>query len=286
MNSAKPSIGAIRYLNALPLVNGLDSDPQVGEVCYEIPSLLAQGLHAGRFDLALVPQVEVLGAPEYDVVPEICVACAGPVESILLFTDRDWSEIRRVAVDVSSRSSVEMLKVLFQQRTGSVPLCVPAAPNLDPLRSGFDAVLLIGDRALAEDRGDVPRYDLGQIWWEETGLPFVFAVWAGRRPLAAEAVAAVQRAAQRGVSRHDELAAAFSREHPDVAGPQQAARYLSDVIHYTLGDAEEASLRHFAELRVAAGLALPTSEPLLRFAGSTPADLGAPATDAIGAKDE
>lgn len=261
-------MGAIRYLNALPLVDGLDRDPSLGEVCYEIPSFLAEGLHSKRFDLALVPQVEVLGKPEYGMVPDICVACKGAVESILLFTDRDWADIRRVAVDVSSRSSVEMLKVLFHMKTGNIPLCVPTAPNLDPLNSGFDAVLLIGDRALAEDRGDVPRYDLGQVWWDETGLPFVFAVWAGPLPLHPAAVAAVQRAAKQGNERRVDLAAAFSREHPDVATTPHAIHYLTEVIHYHLGADEQASLQRFAELRVAAGLAAPTPDPLLQFAAN------------------
>ena len=149
-------IGALRYLNARPLVVGLDRHEGV-EVTYEIPSLLARDLRAGRFDLALVPQVEATRDPRYRIVRGPCVSCDGPVDSILLFSTQSFAAIRRVGVDLSSNTSVELLRALFHLRGLAIPELIEVPPRLDPLRHRgdleLDAILLIGDRALAEDHG-------------------------------------------------------------------------------------------------------------------------------------
>ncbi len=250
-------IGAIRYLNARPLIAGLEQDPEVHEVRYEVPSLLARDLRAGALDLALVPQVEATCDAAYRIVPRLCIAADGPVESILLFLRRDWREVRRAGVDASSRASVELLKVLLHRRGGPFEL-VTMPPRLAPLHRDdcdLDALLLIGDRALAEDRGEFPRLDLGALWKEETGLPFVYALWVGRAETDPRAVAAVARAAARGLADRQRLAADFSREFPEVIDEARALRYITDVIRYTLGPAEEEALRVFHRLRVEAGFA-------------------------------
>ncbi|MEE8142128.1 MAG: menaquinone biosynthesis protein [Planctomycetota bacterium] len=247
-------LGAIRYLNALPLVYGLEDEPAVTEVRYAVPSLLAEDLRSCHLDLALVPQVEATREPSYRIVPGLCIACQGPAESILLFSTREWSRIRRVGVDLSSHTSVELLKVLFHLRGGPIPELVTLPPRLDPLReSTLDAMLLIGDRALVEDHGEFPRFDLGALWTEETQLPFVFAVWLGREGLSPEVVETVQRVAQQGLKRRNALADDFCREHPEVLDQRGARRYLNNTIRYTLGNAELESLLTFHQLRVASG---------------------------------
>lgn len=254
-------VGALRYLNALPLIHGLEDDPAVSEVRYEIPSLLARDLRDDKLAVALVPQVEALRDPSYRIVPGLGVCCRGPVESILLFTTKEWKEIRRVGVDLSSNTSVELLKLLFHMRGDDVPECVEVPPRLDPLRrdaadaAELDAVLLIGDRALAEDHGEFPRFDLGALWTEETGLPFVFAVWLGREGMDPELIGAVESAAERGLGRRRELARSFCREHPEVGGLDAAERYITQVIHYDLGPPEVESMLAFHDLRIRAGLA-------------------------------
>lgn len=269
-----PRLGALRYLNARPLVEGLERDTSVA-VSYEIPSLLAEDLHQGNLDLALVPLVEACRGLDYAVVEGLCIACDGPVESILLFRRGPWESVRRIGVDLSSRSSVELLKVLWQRRIGQPPELVRVPPRLDPLHSassveGLDAVLLIGDRALAEASSPFERDDLGALWKDLTGLPFVFAVWAGRDPLPAAAVDAVQRAARQGLARRAQLAEAFCREHPEVIEPARAQRYLETSIRYHLGAPELAGIERFLAWRVAAGLA-PTHlrmPPLMGAAGA------------------
>ncbi len=245
-------LGALRYLNALPLVDGLDRRPDV-DVTYEIPSLLARDLRAGKFDLALVPQVEASKDERYRIVPGPCVACDGAVESILLFATCRFGEIRRVGVDLSSNTSVELLRVLFHVRDLPEPEFIEVAPRLDPLRGSrddaLDAILLIGDRALAEDHGEFPRFDLGAIWKEETGLPFVFAVWLGRDDTPLAAVDWVRTVLADNLPRRAELAESFWREHPDVVDPNGARRYLTETIRYELGGRELESMLEFHQLR-------------------------------------
>ncbi|MGE3166349.1 MAG: menaquinone biosynthetic enzyme MqnA/MqnD family protein [Planctomycetota bacterium] len=256
----KPRVGAIRYLNALPLVDGLDRDPALGEVRFEVPSFLAQDLRSRDLDIALVPQVEACRASDYRIAAGLCIACRGAVESILLFRSTPWSEIETIGVDLSSNSSVELLQVLFHRRLGRLPRCVPITPTLAPLRRRgqggprLDAVLLIGDRALANDRGEFERDDLGEIWWHETHLPFVFAVWLGRGDRGAAALPSIRRAARNGLAHRQRLVEHFCREQPGILEPDRALRYVTDVIHYELGAEEIESMRIFHQLRGVAGL--------------------------------
>ena len=122
--------GAIRYLNSLPLIDGLDQQPATNSVLYEVPSLLADDLRAGRLDLALVPIVEAPRDPSYRIVPKICVASQGPVESILLFSTCKWGRIGKVGVGLSSHTSVELLRVLFHLRGDPIPEFVTLSPRL------------------------------------------------------------------------------------------------------------------------------------------------------------
>ncbi|MFQ5653175.1 MAG: MqnA/MqnD/SBP family protein, partial [Planctomycetota bacterium] len=105
-------IGAINYLNSLPLIRGIEEEPGDIDLCFEVPSRLATHLRAGLLDLALVPQVEACRDPDYRVVPEICIASGGSVDSILLFARRPIEQIERVGTDAGSHTSVELLKVL------------------------------------------------------------------------------------------------------------------------------------------------------------------------------
>jgi chorismate dehydratase len=129
-----------------------------------------------------------------------------------------------------------------------------------------DAALIIGDHALLLDHSTVrlkrdtisesrvEKIDLGDAWQTLTGLPFVYAFWAGRPDaLGEDDVQALQRARDGGVARIDVIA----REYfPDSRVRQAAgAAYLRDNIKYDLGDEERAGLelfyRYALEVRVA-----------------------------------
>lgn len=248
-------LGALRFLNALPLVAQLEKHPSRPRVSYEIPSLLARDLRAGAFDLALVPVVESMRDPNYRIVPGPCVSCLGPVDSILLFSTQPLSQIRTIGVDLSSNTSVELLRVLFHLRGLPAPELTAVPPRLDRLRTQdpLDAVLLIGDPALAEDHGEFPRFDLGALWHEATGLPFVFAAWVGQANAPREAIDCVTDTLAANLPRRDELAESFTREYPGVIDVDGARRYLTTSIRYSMGDAECTGLERFHALRAELG---------------------------------
>lgn len=242
-------LGAVSYLNAAPLVEGLERDARF-ELTRDVPARVAESLHAGALDLGLIPAIEY-AAGDYAVVPGIAIACRGAVRSVCLFhRGPTLGAPRRVALDTGSRTSVALTRVLLRERLGRDPEYVVLPPDPEAMLDVADAALVIGDRALHYDR---PRLDLGAAWLEATGLPFVFAFWAGR-PGALEArdVDSLLAARRAGLARRDELASAWGA--PDAARAARQREYLERNIVYELGAAELAGLREFYRRAHALGL--------------------------------
>ena len=99
-------IGAVNYLNTKPLVCGLEQLAPQAEIVFDLPSRLADGLAAGQLDVALIPSVEIFQNPTYTLVSDACIACRGPVLSVKLFSRVPPAEIRTLALDEGSRTSL------------------------------------------------------------------------------------------------------------------------------------------------------------------------------------
>lgn len=240
-------LGAVSYLNARPLVYGLDRQPRF-DLRYDIPSECARLLHAHTIDVGLIPSIEYLRGPvPYRVVPGPAVTSRGAVASVAIYTRVDPKDIRSIAMDTSSRTSVALSTVLLKRAFGVTAEAVPMAPDLDAMLARADAALIIGDIALflnLQSQSAIRKLDLGELWTKTTGLPFVYAVWAGwAEALAPEDVALLRHARDRGVANADEVARAY---YPDDPVRQAVAkRYLRDNIRYLLGDEELDGLRTF-----------------------------------------
>ena len=139
-------LGAVSYLNAEPTVHGLEREPGF-RVERDVPSRVAERLHAGEVDLGLVPSIEYAFG-RYAIVPGVAIASFGPVRSVCLFHRGPLERVRRVALDTSSRASVALVRVLLHARLGRDPEYLPMAPRLDAMLGEADAALLIGDPAL------------------------------------------------------------------------------------------------------------------------------------------
>ncbi len=249
-------LGAVTYLNARPLVYGLDAHSQF-QIRYDIPAECARLLHAHETDLGLIPSIEYLRGPgPYGIVPGPAVASRGPVASVAIFTRREPRDIRTIAMDTSSRTSVALATIALKKQYSVTPDAVPMAPDLDGMLARADAALIIGDLALFIDDGAaaVQRIDLGAVWTSLTGLPFVYAVWTGRSgALTRDDVSALQRARDAGVEQSAAVAAEY---YPDNTARQAVARrYLRDNIHYDLGGAEIEGLKTFYRYADELGLA-------------------------------
>ncbi len=208
-------LGSVSYLNAKPLIWGL-------EARLAPPRQLAEWLRAGEVDAALVPVVEVLTNPVYWVVDGLGICCDGPVYSVIVTLEKPLEEVRRVVLDADSRTSVELTKQLLAGR--------------EWVSEGGEAQLRIGDPAIAyrQAHPELPVLDLGEEWKRVTGLPFVFAVWALRAPDVTVAER-LRAAAREGLARRGEMARA----------PWELS-YLTESIRYELGERERAGLGEFA----------------------------------------
>lgn len=247
-------IGAVNYLNSKPLIEGLDKLLPDAELSLNYPSTLADDLAAGRLDVALVPSIEVLRHVDYQIVSDACVATRGPVMSVKLYSRLPLGEIRTLALDEGSRTSAALARIMLVERFGVSPTLVPLPVECKPSAVDTDAVLLIGDRAMhAPQEPFLATWDLGEEWLRWTGLPFVFAVWAGK---GGENYAALQTALSRardlGVKRAGKIA---RREAPRLEISEAAAYdYLTKNLHFRLGSAERSGLRLFAQLAARSGL--------------------------------
>ena len=252
-NSLAPfRVGSVGYLNAVPLTRGIED-----EVLFDVPSRLAELLREDQLDAALVSIVEVLFSNRYEVLDGVAIASLGEVRSVLLAHRKPLSEIREVYCDTASLTSVELLRVLLAEQG--------LKPEFKRLQSyDFSALpdytLLIGDRALDFALG-LPSaapgneaccpaaashqiWDLGAAWFEMTGLPFVYAVWALR--------SGIENASLR---RQLHEAHAFGQETLDHIIRTRTEYdydfrqdYLGWHIHYHLGADEKRGIRKFIEL--------------------------------------
>ena len=150
-------LGAVEYLNARPLVYGLEQQPRF-DLRYDIPSECAKLLHAHRIDVGLIPSIEYLRGPQpYAFVPGPAVTSRGPVASVAIYTRLEPRDIKTIAMDTSSRTSVALATVLARRAFGIAPAPVPMPPDLDAMLASADAALIIGDIALFLDPVEPPR---------------------------------------------------------------------------------------------------------------------------------
>jgi chorismate dehydratase len=272
-------LGAVGYLNARPLVYGLDVSPRF-DLRYDVPSECARLLHEGAIDLGLIPSIEYLRGGVYRIAPDLAIASRGPVDSVAIYTTRPIADVRSIALDTSSRTSVALVSVLCARRFRIRPALESRGPDLEDMLGHCDAALLIGDNALLLDHenfrpprisvgqpvpGPQPRLekiDLGEAWSTMTGLPFVWAFWAGRPDaLNDDDVRALGRARDAGVACSDAIAREYFPDSP--AHQAVGAAYLRDNIKYHLGEDERAALELFYRYAVEAGVV--EQENALRF---------------------
>ncbi|WP_432095223.1 menaquinone biosynthetic enzyme MqnA/MqnD family protein [Streptomyces sp. bgisy100] len=187
----RPRVGHIQFLNCMPLYWGLARTGALldFELSKDTPEKLSEQLIRGDLDVAPVTLVEFLrNADRLVAFPDLAVGCDGPVMSCVIVSQVPLDQLHRsrVALGSTSRTSVRLAQLLLAERYGIEPDYYSCPPDLGVMMQEAQAAVLIGDAALRASLHDAPRlglqvHDLGQMWKEWTGLPFVFAVWATRR---------------------------------------------------------------------------------------------------------
>ncbi|MEC9373357.1 MAG: menaquinone biosynthesis protein [Planctomycetota bacterium] len=257
-------LGAVSYLNTLPLIEGLDKLEGV-DLTRAAPSRLADLLEAGRLDAALAPVIEAQRSTHHFAFLAVgMIGSDGPTFTVRLYSAEPIEKIKRVHADTDSRTSIALLRIILAERFGITPEIVSfdareriatfdnattAEPSEWP-----PAMLLIGDKVVTSSPPAV-RYphqiDLGEQWALLTGLPFVYALWMCRADHAQDAAiraaaAVLDRQRRHNVTRLDWI---VTNRAPALGWPLDLARsYIGSMLRYELGDRERDAVARFFEL--------------------------------------
>jgi chorismate dehydratase len=246
-------IGCVSYLNARPLIHGLDAADDVA-LTLDVPAKLLDGLRDGRFDVALLPVIDYQRLPGLTLIPAGGIASDGPTLTVRIFSRMPIERVTSLACDPDSHTSVALARVILAERYGRTPEFVDLRSAAG---ANAEARLLIGDKVVCEEpsRIDFPhQLDLGQAWKSLTGGPFVFAAWVGRAAPGLDLVATHERlvrAREEGM-RHVE---AIIRAHAVPRGwPADLARqYLTRNLQYGITPRHLEAIRTFHQLAATHG---------------------------------
>ena len=239
------------------------------DISYTLPSACARALAEGTADIGIIPAAAYAEIPGLRVLPEVAIASRRAVRSILLVSKVPIEQVRTIALDTSSRTSVALTKVLFEKWMGGGRTFTAMAPDIDAMLAEHDAGLLIGDPALRIDRKRYHTLDLAEEWIRRTGKPFVFAFWAVRSEALPEAVPSLDLPVVFQQSRDHGLEASSLNQIAREWAPRldvsesDVRSYLTQNIHYQLDAGCQEGLRLFYQYAAEIG-ALPVA-PDLQF---------------------
>jgi chorismate dehydratase len=262
-----PRVAASRYLNSAPLVwsyargSGIE---RVELLTDTAPARCAEMLARGEVAAALVPVIEYQRMQSLAVVPGVCVGARRAVRSVVLATRLDdLRDVRRVALDESSRTSAALVRIIFREFYGIDVEAAARSPDVRAMLDAADAALVIGDPAMTFEREGLFVHDLATLWREHTGLGFVFAMWMAREAEAA-AVRAADFAGARdeGLTHIEEIVAEYSEQ---LKLPREELReYLTENVSFSLDEEMRAGLELYFALARKHGL-IESVRPLRLF---------------------
>ena len=246
MSALESTVAAVSFLNAKPLVHGLENERGVRLVT-DVPSNLLQTLVDGQADVALCPVIDYQMSPvDLSIVPVGAIGSDGPTLTVRVFSRVPLDHIAHVHADGDSHTSVALLEVIFQERYGHRPgISTLDHAHMRDTTDPTEAILLIGDKVV-HNEPDPESYphqlDLGEAWKELTGLPFVFACWMARANHGlGELPGILTDTWAHNRKNIPEIAAA----HADGWPPDLAKFYLEDILRYDIGDRELQSIELF-----------------------------------------
>lgn len=265
-----PRISASSYSNTAPLIWSFLYGTNRGKfelILDNAPARSAELLAENRIDAALVPVIEYQRVPDVLLVPQVCVGAKERVRSVCLVTKgKDLKDVKTVALDVSSKTSVALTKIIFREFLGFEPAYKPAKPNLTEMLSDSDCALLIGDPALmisdsgfgisdlGKTEGQRPKakdqlrkFDMAQTWKSFTGFGFVFAMWMANKDKA-ETARKIDFAGARdeGSAHLDEIISNYETEI--TLTREDFKKYLSENISYSIDDSMQKGLELYFKL--------------------------------------
>ena len=241
------------FLNAQPLMLPLlrQQDELGIKVFKDAPAHLAEKLLTSELDLAMIPTIEfLLHMDQYRLLPGVCIASRGEVKTVLLISKVSLDNIKTLALDPRSRTSVALLKLLFADRFSSAVEFLPASPDPSKMLQDHDAALIIGDQAMGAQSLDGVKfsYDLSEEWFQHTGKTFVHAVVAVQKNLAPNELL-LEFLSQAGSKAGNEIDA-IAKAYGGKSGLDEnlCRDYLQNKIIYSLGDEELQGIEAFQKM--------------------------------------
>ncbi len=240
-------VGSVPYVNAKPLVsqfNHLGSRSPV-KVLYELPSQLPALLDAKTVQAALVSSFDSFSTPNRRIGAG-CVSTFGDAQSVRLFSKVPFEDVKTLALDASSLTSIHLAQVALIENYGVRAKTVGMKPDLALMLGRCDACVIIGDKGMVANGEGLLVTDLGAEWLKMTDLPFVWAAWIGNEGLD-EPLAEYLEAANRWGQEHlDEV---IQETQAQVHWPGDSCRqYLAEIMNYTLTEKHVEGLRFFQQL--------------------------------------
>jgi chorismate dehydratase len=234
-------VGIVNYLNTRPLIFGLQQLHDDGkiELSQQYPSLVAQELIAGKIDIGLVPVAIIPEIKNAKIIGNTCIAANGKVASVGLYSKVPMQEIKKVYLDFQSRTSIQLVQILFKKYWQQDVEFLPAPTNYLELINGTTAGVIIGDRALQYKSNYGYEYDLAEAWKAFTGLPFVFAAWVSNKNLSAEFIAEFDKANRAGFEFLDKIIAEINFPFYDLK------KYFTVNIKYEFSEENRKGLEMF-----------------------------------------
>lgn len=241
-------------MNAKPLIHGLDEADDL-QLSLDVPAKLIDGLREGRFDVALLPIIDYQRLEGLRVIPSGGIGCDGPTLTVRLFSKVPMGQVRTLACDTHSHSSVALARVIFAESYGVTPTFVPLDTD-DPAAEPpvAEARLLIGDKVVCEEPAGFPhQVDLGEAWKQLTGLPFLFAAWVARAGVdLGDLPDRLAIAKQTGLADVDRIVERFAVPRGWPAG--LARRYMTEYLKYDVGARQLEAARRFHALAFTHGM--------------------------------
>lgn len=242
------TLGVVSFLNALPLYATLRERPDI-QIIPALPARLAEGLIAGIYDAALLPVVDHLRGVGEGLLGNAIVGATGRVQSVMLFSNVELEDVKSIALDTSSHTSVALTQIIARDFYGLNPQLIHHAPDLNAMLKIADAALLIGDPALVAMQNPGKRHvtDLAAQWQHFTGLSFIFAAWAARDGLEKgqrdELTQILNQARDDGKAHIAQIV--MGQTLPPQLSPAIVEDYLSNIIEHRRTPSHSAGLEMF-----------------------------------------
>jgi len=242
-------VGSVPFVNAKPLVSQFEhlKESSPVQVLYQLPSQLPQMLESGTAQAALVSSFHALQSPNKTIAAGCSISTKGEAQSVRIFSKVPIEEIKTLALDSSSLTSIHLAQIILSENYNCTPQTAYLAPDLEEMLRDHDACVLIGDKGMLADPGPLSYVlDLGEEWRKLTNLPFVWAAWIGNENMPVQLAQHLLHAKKWGQKHLNLVVDECQRECKWPEG--WCKKYLMETMNYDLTDEHLQGLKLFQQL--------------------------------------